>query len=62
MRIKRDIYGVQEMVKKALLIIMLLLFILVTGCQTVRGVGGDIRWMAGARDDNKSEHEHEHED
>jgi predicted small secreted protein len=50
------------MVKKALLIIMLFLFILVTGCQTMRGVGGDIRWMAGARDDNKSEHEHGHED
>ena len=52
----------QKMVKKTLLIIMLFLFILVTGCQTMRGVGGDIRWMAGARDDNKSEHEHGHED
>jgi predicted small secreted protein len=50
-----DFQGVEKMVKKALLIIMLFLFILVTGCQTMRGVGGDIRWMAGARDDNKSE-------
>ncbi|MCX5633111.1 MAG: entericidin [Phycisphaerae bacterium] len=44
------------MVKKALLIIILLLFILVTGCQTMQGVGGDIRWLGGARDNNKSEH------
>ena len=40
------------MAKKALLIIMLLAAILtITGCQTVQGVGGDIRWLAGARDD-----------
>jgi predicted small secreted protein len=39
------------MVKKALLIIMLLFVMLsATGCQTVQGVGGDIRWLAGARD------------
>jgi predicted small secreted protein len=44
------------MVKKALLIILLLVFILVTGCQTVQGIGGDIRWLGGARDDNKSDH------
>jgi predicted small secreted protein len=41
------------MVKKALLIIILLLFVMLsaTGCQTVQGVGGDIRWLAGARND-----------
>jgi predicted small secreted protein len=39
------------MVKKALLIIILLLVIFSSiGCQTVQGVGGDIRWLAGARD------------
>jgi predicted small secreted protein len=39
------------MVKKALLIIMLFFVILsVIGCQTVQGIGGDIRWLAGARD------------
>lgn len=43
------------MAKKALLIILLLLFIVITGCQTVQGIGGDIRWMGGARDENKSE-------
>ena len=39
------------MVKKVLLII-LLLFVLFSAisCQTVQGVGGDIRWLAGARD------------
>jgi predicted small secreted protein len=40
------------MVKKALLIILLLLIILsATGCQTIQGIGGDIRWLGGARDD-----------
>jgi predicted small secreted protein len=41
----------KEMVKKALLII-LLLFVLLSAisCQTVQGIGGDIRWLAGARD------------
>jgi predicted small secreted protein len=39
------------MVKKALLIIMLFFVILsAVGCQTVQGVGGDIRWLGGARD------------
>jgi predicted small secreted protein len=39
------------MVKKAFLIIMLLFVMLfVTGCQTIQGLGGDIRWLAGARD------------
>ena len=43
------------MVKKALLIIMLLFVMLsATGCQTVQGVGGDIRWLAGARDEPSS--------
>jgi len=41
------------MVKKAILIIMLLFVILLaTGCQTVQGFGGDIRWIAGARDNH----------
>jgi predicted small secreted protein len=41
----------KEMVKKALLIILLLLVIFsATGCQTVQGVGGDISWLGGARD------------
>jgi predicted small secreted protein len=41
------------MVKKALLIIMLLLVLLAaTSCQTMQGVGGDIRWLAGARDNS----------
>jgi len=46
----------KEMVKKVLLII-LLLFVLfsATGCQTVQGVGGDIRWLAGARDNSSGE-------
>ncbi len=40
------------MVKKALLILLLLLVMLsAISCQTVQGVGGDIRWLAGARDD-----------
>ena len=40
------------MVKKVLLIILLFLFIFsVTSCQTVRGVGGDVRWLGGARDE-----------
>ena len=40
------------MVKKALLIILLLLVMVsAIGCQTVQGAGGDIRWLAGARDD-----------
>jgi predicted small secreted protein len=41
----------KEMFKKALLIIMLL-FVLFSAisCQTVQGVGGDIRWLGGARD------------
>ncbi len=39
------------MVKKALIIIMLLLVMLsATGCQTIQGIGGDIRWLGGARD------------
>jgi predicted small secreted protein len=39
------------MVKKALLIILLLLVIFSQiGCQTVEGIGGDIRWIGGARD------------
>jgi predicted small secreted protein len=42
------------MVKKVLLIILLLFVILsVTSCQTVRGVGGDIRWLGGARDESQ---------
>jgi predicted small secreted protein len=42
----------KEMVKKALLIILLLLVTLSTiSCQTVQGIGGDIRWLAGARND-----------
>jgi predicted small secreted protein len=41
----------KEMVKKALLITLLLCVILFAiGCQTMQGVGGDIRWLAGARD------------
>jgi predicted small secreted protein len=41
----------KKMVKKALLITMLLFVMLsATGCQTVQGIGGDIRWLAGARD------------
>jgi predicted small secreted protein len=44
------------MVKKALLIIMLLFVMLsATGCQTVQGVGGDIRWLGGARDNSSGE-------
>ncbi len=44
------------MAKKALLII-LLLFVLLSAisCQTVQGVGGDIRWLAGARDNSSGE-------
>ncbi len=43
------------MVKKALLIILLLFVILsAISCQTIRGVGGDIRWLGGARDDQNS--------
>jgi predicted small secreted protein len=44
------------MVKKAILII-LLLFVLFSAisCQTVQGVGGDIRWLAGARDNSSGE-------
>jgi predicted small secreted protein len=43
------------MVKKALLIIMLLLVLIAaTSCQTMQGVGGDIRWLAGARDNYTS--------
>jgi predicted small secreted protein len=39
------------MVKKALLIILLCLVIFSgIGCQTVEGVGGDVRWLGGARD------------
>ncbi len=38
------------MVKKALLIILLFVLLSVIGCQTVQGIGGDIRWLAGARD------------
>jgi predicted small secreted protein len=38
------------MVKKALLIILLLLAIFAaTSCQTVQGVGGDISWLGGER-------------
>jgi predicted small secreted protein len=34
------------MFRKLLLIILLLLFLLfLTNCQTVQGVGGDIKWM-----------------
>jgi predicted small secreted protein len=44
------------MFKKVLLIILLLLFVFVTSCQTIQGLGGDIRWLAGARDDNSSDH------
>jgi predicted small secreted protein len=41
----------KEMVKKALLIILLLLVLFsAINCQTVQGLGGDIRWLAGARD------------
>jgi predicted small secreted protein len=45
------------MVKKAFLIIIILLFVMLsaTGCQTVQGVGGDIRWLAGARDNSSGE-------
>jgi predicted small secreted protein len=44
------------MVKKALLIIMLLFVILsAISCQTVQGIGGDIRWLAGARDHSSGE-------
>jgi predicted small secreted protein len=40
------------MVEKVLLIIVLLCVILsATGCQTVQGIGGDISWLAGARDE-----------
>jgi predicted small secreted protein len=46
----------QKMVKKALLIIMLLFVLLAaTSCQTMQGVGGDIRWLAGARDYNSGD-------
>ncbi len=43
------------MVKKAFVITVLffvLLFVALsaTGCQTVQGIGGDIRWLGGARD------------
>jgi predicted small secreted protein len=42
------------MVKKALLIIMLFFVILsAIGCQTIQGLGGDIRWLAGARDNSR---------
>ncbi|MGA2915164.1 MAG: entericidin [Sedimentisphaerales bacterium] len=44
------------MVKKALLIILLLLFVFITSCQTIQGIGGDIRWLGGARNNNKSDH------
>jgi predicted small secreted protein len=44
------------MVKKALLIILLILVIFsAISCQTVQGVGGDIRWLAGARDNSSGE-------
>jgi predicted small secreted protein len=50
------------MVKKTLLIIMLLCVMLsAAGCQTVQGVGGDIRWLAGARD-NPSGARHNYSD
>ena len=50
------------MVKKALLIIMLLFVMLsAIGCQTVQGIGGDIRWLAGARD-NPSGARHNYSD
>lgn len=43
------------MIKKTLLIIMLLFVILsAIGCQTVQGVGGDVRWLGGARDNQDS--------
>lgn len=39
------------MVKKAILIILLLFVVFsAISCQTVQGAGGDIRWLAGARD------------
>ena len=42
------------MVKKALLITLLLFVIFsAIGCQTVRGVGGDVRWLGGARDESQ---------
>jgi predicted small secreted protein len=42
----------KEMVKKAILIILLLFVLFSTiSCQTMQGVGGDIRWLAGARDE-----------
>jgi predicted small secreted protein len=45
------------MVKKVLLIIMLLFVVLsATGCQTIQGLGGDIRWLAGARDNSQTSH------
>jgi predicted small secreted protein len=45
----------KKMVKKALLIIMLLFVLLAaTSCQTMQGLGGDIRWLAGARDNYTS--------
>jgi predicted small secreted protein len=45
------------MVKKVLLIIMLFYVILYAlGCQTVQGFGGDIRWLAGARDTSQTSH------
>jgi predicted small secreted protein len=41
----------KKMVKKALLIIILFLVAFsAIGCQTVQGIGGDIRWLGGARD------------
>jgi len=43
------------MIKKILLALLLVIFtIQLIGCQTVQGVGGDIRWMGGARDNSDS--------
>ena len=44
------------MIKKILLALILVILAIETiGCQTVQGVGGDIRWMAGARDNDKTD-------
>jgi predicted small secreted protein len=41
------------MVKKILLILIFVFVILqATGCQTIQGIGGDIRWLGGARDNS----------